>query len=260
MRVAQFKKFYNEFTTKANCIPQRSELWELERYTALTASDFPAVLRVKDSSSSASAIYQEKKNWTLKLNEPTERKFVSFAMQRGIDLEPVALEFFHRDFMGGQGEMLADFPLIRETDGPWARKDAVPYLAASLDGVYLDEEIDEVSIVEVKCPDRVQIKESWVAQLLGQMDVLQIDTGYLVVFSGGKGENSIVVTVNRDEELWLPRRQALIDFWKGIDYPGVEDKTGEFVRKTKKRKRESYFNVEEDDHVKKRLRVTIKRY
>ena len=127
------------------------------------------------------------KLWEEKLM-PFHETSVTPAMQRGIDLEPVAREAF-----------------IRQTGIPVEKivvqHDEYDWMIASLDGINTDHKI----VVEIKCPGELDhraaqdgnIPMKYYGQVQHQLAVTGYDLAYYYSFDGTRG---VVVDVERDDD------------------------------------------------------------
>lgn len=157
-------------------LEQRSPEWVALRKTKITATDAAVIMEVNPWKNKAQ-LYKEKVS-------PTEPLTINHAMQRGIDLEPIALDLF-RLKTGISAE-----PAVVVRD--WAM--------ASLDGFAQKDGI----VVEIKCPgERVhalavegKIPEYYYPQLQHQLYVTGAQKALYFSFDGIDG---IIIEVKRDE-------------------------------------------------------------
>lgn len=181
-------------------IQQNTPEWLELRKTCIGASDM-AVIMGDSPWATPFQLWQEKAG--LKL--PKE---INFAMQRGLDLEPMARKEFE-NITGTKVEPVVVF----HAEHSW--------LMASLDGAYYhDGKI--TNIVEIKCASKLdhelakkgKIPKKYYAQLQTQLAVTNLKMAYYFSFDGKKG---VIVEVNRDD-IYIERLiEKAIDFKRCID-------------------------------------------
>lgn len=192
---------------------QGSTEWHSFRKNHIDSSDAPIIMNV----SPYSTPYQL---WCRKLGLIPEPEMTG-AMQRGHDLEPLALAEFERQ-MG-----LFMSPTVRVSS-------AIPWMSASLDGLDLNEEI----AVEIKCPNSKthqmaiegKIPDKYIYQLQHQMLVLNVEFMYYFSFDGREG---VSLKINRDERLQEALFLCESRFWSSIqnfEPPELNDR--DYIQKT----------------------------
>jgi putative phage-type endonuclease len=143
------------------------------------------------------------------------------AMQRGTQLEPIALAEFEKEM----GLFMA--PTVRMSR-------TVPWMIASLDGLSLDGKI----AVEIKCPGREthqlaldgKVPDKYIYQLQHQMLVLNVDLMYYFSFDGRKGKT---LEVRKDAALQEKLLSALQEFWLSIlNFEPPELTERDYIQKT----------------------------
>ena len=157
---------------------QGSPEWLNMRRGKIMASDAPCIMGV--GFKSAQKLYEHKMTG--------EDTYVSPAMQRGKDLEPIAL----RKYI--------------QTTGIFMEPDVVfhpfhSWMGASLDGISMDGSM----AVEIKCPNQKdheiakqgKIPDKYYPQLQHQLEVLGIDMMHYYSFDG---EDGIIVEVFKDKK------------------------------------------------------------
>ncbi len=174
---------------------QKSKEWLDWRCNKITASDVPILMNMSPF----------KKPDQL-LNEKIKR-FATVAnpyMQRGIDLEPIAL----REFENETGLIM--FPCV-------GVHDEIDWMGASFDGMTIEGD----AIVEIKAPGKVDhfaamngiIPEKYKAQLQHQMLVSGLKDMFYYSFDGEKG---VIVEVKRDDafiEIMIEKEK---EFWNSL--------------------------------------------
>jgi len=156
-----------------------SEEWLKFRRSKIGASDAPIIM--------------EESPWTTPM-QLYEQKVYGFEipdnpyMQRGRELEPIALKSFEDSF----GYIM--FPMV-------IMHKSIEYMVASIDGMTLDKK----HAVEIKCAGKRDhfmalngiVPSKYKAQLQHQMEVCQLDSINYYSFDGEEGVNIIV---NRDQD------------------------------------------------------------
>lgn len=181
-------------------IKQRTKEWMDFRRRHICASDAPIIMQ-ESPYKTVEKLLDEK----LKCYEQP----ITHYMQRGIDLEPIALEEFERE------TGLIMFPSTAEHE-------EINWMAASFDGVTICRR----SIVEIKCPGKKDHTEAMLgivpikykAQLQHQIHVAGIDLAYYYSFDGEKG---IIIEVKRDQEYIEKMIEKEMDFWQIIQAHNV---------------------------------------
>jgi|WetSurMetagenome_2_1015567.scaffolds.fasta_scaffold204664_2 putative phage-type endonuclease len=176
---------------------QRTPEWHEFRRKHIGARDAMTVMGIDPWKS----IYQL---WLEKCNlDVVGKNFTSRAAQRGIDLEPIALECFNR-YIGCEYK-----PCIVESY-------KYPWMSASLDGIHRD------CIVEIKCPNigdhlkalSGQVPEKYYPQLQHQLAVTGFEYAYYFSFDG---EDGIYLKVDRDDEYIENLIAKEKEFWECVN-------------------------------------------
>lgn len=173
-------------------IKQRSRDWLEWRRTKITAGDAPVVMGVSPYKK-IDKLYEEK----IRCYESNMTPW----MQRGIDLEPIALEAFEKE------TGLIMFPAV-------GVHDELDWMAASFDGMTIESD----AIVEIKCPGRKDHNEAMLGmipakyrpQLQHQIYVSGLDMAYYYSFDGTEG---IILEVPRDDEFIEKMIEKEFEFW-----------------------------------------------
>lgn len=195
-------------------ISQNTPEWLEMRRSHIGASDAPIIM----NESPFKTPYQL---WEEKLGLAKQPE-MNFAMRRGHDLEPIALQAYN-DYTGN----CASPEVVFSKEHDW--------MMSSLDGLSLDRNI----IVEIKCPGAPdhnlakegKIPEKYWAQL--QHQLATIDLSELHYFSYKDGEFALV-EVERDPDYVAKLLKKEIEFWKKLrnmeppalsakDYVGRQD-------------------------------------
>lgn len=158
-------------------LKQRSKEWIQWRSERICASDVPIIMGVSPYKT-PEKLMDEK----LKCYDSVPNQY----MQRGIDLESIALKQFEKE------TGLCLFPCVGEHENGW--------MAASFDGMTLDED----AICEIKCPGKKDhqlalegvIPPKYIPQLQHQMYVSGLNFSFYYSFDGEKGK---VIEVKRDD-------------------------------------------------------------
>jgi len=184
--------------------------WLELRKTCIGASDMPVIMGDSPWATPFS-LWQDKSGLAA-------AKHVNLAMQRGLDLEPVARKEFE-NITGTKMEPVVMF----HSEYPW--------LMASLDGAYYDNG-KITNIVEIKCCSKTdhemakkgKIPKKYYAQVQTQLAVTNLKMAYYFSFDGKEG---VIVEVNRDD-LYIERLiEKALDFKRCIDQfipPEMTDK------------------------------------
>jgi len=173
-------------------LKQKSKEWLEWRRNKVMASDSPIIMGVSPYKDSVKLLDEKINRYEAPANQ---------WMQRGLDLEPLALSEFER--MTGQ----TMFPCIGLHENEWA--------GASFDGMTLEED----AIVEIKCPGKKdhdvalegKIPKKYVYQIQHQLYVSGLDLCYYFSFDGEKGK---IIEVERDDILIEKMLVKLFDFWQ----------------------------------------------
>lgn len=188
-------------------LAQRSQEWHDVRRQHIGASDAPIIMGV--GYRTPYQLWREK----LGLNEA---QACTPAMQRGIDLEPVA----RKEFEKLTGLMVEPTCAFKEYNG-------LP-LMASLDGITKSG----MYAVEIKCPGKVdhaialsgKVPDKYYPQLQHQLFVTGLNFMYYYSFDGKEG---VLIEVERDDAYIARMLQEELSFWafvKNLDEPPLEDR------------------------------------
>ena len=161
-------------------IEQRTPEWEEMRRKKIGASDAPVLMNGIHFKKTPYKLWEEKIFGGHTISSP--------AIQRGNDLEPLALQ----EFCKQTGLFMAPDVVIHPK---------LDWMMASLDGIDLTGK----AIVEIKCPGAIdhaiakdgEIPEKYKAQLQHQLEVCQIEKGFYFSFDGKEG---IIIEVYKDGE------------------------------------------------------------
>lgn len=173
-------------------VTQKTKSWLDYRCAHICASDAPVIMGVSPFKT-LEQLYKEK----LKQFEQVPNVW----MQRGIDLESVALEKFEEE------TGLSMFPMVGESEqNPW--------MAASFDGVT----ICRTAIVEIKAPGKKdhavaldgRIPKKYFPQIQHQIHVAGIDYAFFFSFDGSKGK---ILEVKRDQSFIEEMIEKEFEFW-----------------------------------------------
>lgn len=159
-------------------IQQQTKQWLEWRRNKITATDAPVIMGVSPYKN-IDKLYEEK----VKCYEPIVNPY----MQRGKDLEPIALEAFEKE------TGLIMFPVV-------GCHDEIDWMAASFDGMTIEAD----AIVEIKCPGKKdhseaklgKVPKKYLPQLQHQIHVAGVEFSYYFSFDGDKG---IILEVKRDQ-------------------------------------------------------------
>lgn len=173
-------------------IKQRSRQWLEWRRTKITAGDAPVIMGVSPYKK-IDKLYDEK----IRCYETNTTQY----MQRGIDLEPIALKAFEK------ATGLIMFPAV-------GVHEELDWMAASFDGMTIDGE----AIVEIKCPGRRDHNDAamggvpfkYYPQLQHQIHVAGLDRAYYFSFDGVSG---ITLEVPRDDDFIEKMIAKEFEFW-----------------------------------------------
>jgi putative phage-type endonuclease len=187
-------------------IKQRTREWLEWRRTKITAGDAPVVMGVSPYKK-LDKLYEEK----IRCYETNTTPW----MQRGIDLEPIALEAFEKE------TGLIMFPCVGEHENGW--------MAASFDGMTIDGD----AIVEIKVPGKKdhdlalngEVPQKYLPQIYHQIHVAGLEMAYYYSFDGTSG---IILEVPRDDEFIEKMIAKEFEFWQCLQTltpPTIEPKT-----------------------------------
>lgn len=160
---------------------QGSPEWELLRRTSVGASDCAAICGIDPYK-------KPDKLWKQKFTG--EKQYISPAMERGKQLEPLARSMFERSYG------IKFPPLV-------GMSDEFDFMIASFDGY----NVQWKSLIEIKCPneklfDQIilerKIPKSYIYQIQHQLFVCGSEYGYLIPFNGLYFEE---IVVERDETI-----------------------------------------------------------
>ena len=172
-------------------LKQKSKQWLEWRKTKVCASDAPIILGVSPYKK-IDKLLDEK----IRCYECVPNAY----MQRGVDLEPIALRAFEKE------TGLIMFPCVGEHENGW--------MAASFDGMTLEED----AICEIKCPGKKDhqlaldgiIPKKYFPQLQHQIYVAGLDMSYYYSFDG---LNGIILEVKRDDKYIEIMLEKEFEFW-----------------------------------------------
>lgn len=170
---------------------QRSKQWLQYRANKICASDSPIIMG-QSPFKTVEQLFKEK----TRCFESSPNQY----MQRGLDLEPIALRKFEEE----TGFVL--FPCVGEHENGW--------MAASFDGMTIDEDC----IVEIKAPGKKDHNEAllgmipikYKGQLNHQMFVAGLQEMFYYSFDG---ENGVIIEVKRDDEYIEKMIEKEKEFW-----------------------------------------------
>lgn len=172
---------------------QGSPEWLKWRRNKITASDAPIIMG-QSPWKSVVQLYEDKI-----LGQEDQ---VNVYMQRGKDLEPIALEAFEKE----TGIIM--FPMVFEHDER-------NWMGVSYDGVTLGRD----AILEIKCPGKkdhhyVEVNKmvpvKYRAQIQHQIYISGLDFSFYYSFDGEKG---IILEVKRDQEFIEKMIEKETEFW-----------------------------------------------
>lgn len=173
-------------------IKQRTKEWLEWRSDKITASDAPIIMGVSPYKK-IDKLFHEK----IRCYDSPSTSY----MQRGNDLEPIALEAFEQE------TGLTMFPMV-------GVHDEIKWMGASFDGMTIKRD----AILEIKCPGEKdhsialegKIPPKYMPQLQHQLYVSGLDFAYYYSFDGKRG---VIVEVPRDQafiEIMLEKEK---EFW-----------------------------------------------
>lgn len=176
---------------------QRSPEWLAWRNERIGSSDAPIIMGISQYKT-ALELYQEKKGLS-------PSPFVSGAMKRGAELEPIAMDWYVKH------TGLQMFPMVQVHP-------EYHYLHASMDGV----DFTGAYGLEIKCPlekkqneiDKNGIPEDYYCQIQHQIFVCGLEKVDLLIFDGMDGK---IYPVVRDEAYILKLLDKEIAFYKCLE-------------------------------------------
>jgi|JI61114C2RNA_FD_contig_71_569087_length_652_multi_1_in_0_out_0_1 putative phage-type endonuclease len=180
-------------------IQQKTPEWYEFRRRHIGASDSPIIM-------GDSPWTTRDELWSQKIFDV--RKDMTDAMQRGIDLEPKAREFFIKE------TGIEVFPLVAEDD-------THPFLSASFDGISLDGK----TILEIKCPSTQEgvnrYPGIYTAQFQKQMYIANVSEMYYLAYfmiKEGNSEHTAtqMIKIYRDQFYIDEMIKQEIQFWETI--------------------------------------------
>lgn len=197
-------------------VKQNTKIWREWRGKGLGASDAPAVMG-ESPWTTPLELWLDK---TGLLERPPANAFAASAMQRGVQLEPVARRLFEQ-------RMKAQFEACS------AEHSEYEFLRASFDGY--NEELN--AICEIKCPNKDdhakalqgQMVTKYYAQVQQQLLISGCGVCYYVSYDGK--ESLAVVEVKPNQEYQTRLLDAMKDFWKRVMTLTPPDVSTEEVRK-----------------------------
>lgn len=196
------------------CIKQQTQEWHNLRAEKIGSSDAPVIMEVSPWSSPYQ-LWQQKILGTITQS--------SFAMRRGLDLEPKA-----RNALSEMTGLILQSDVVFHPSKEW--------MMASLDVI----DIDRKFIAEIKCPNaethaiaaRGKVPDHYYPQLQHQMEVCELGMAYYFSFDGEEG---ILLEVKRDEkyiQLLLEKEEEFFDCIKNLTPPKLGEK--DYVKKSEK--------------------------
>ena len=180
-------------------IQQKTPEWYEFRRRHIGASDSPIIM-------GDSPFTTKEELWSQKVFDV--RKDTTHAMQRGIDLEPKAREFFIKE------TGIEVFPLVAEDD-------THPFLSASFDGISLDGK----TILEVKCPSTQggvnRFPDIYTAQFQKQMYIAGVNEMHYLAYFMIKEDRGVCITtkiikIHRDQFYIDKMIEKEVQFWETI--------------------------------------------
>lgn len=199
-------------------LQQRTKEWLEWRRTKIMASDSPIIMGVSKFKT-MQKLYDEK----IRCYEEPSTSY----MQRGIDLEPIALSEFEKE------TGLIMFPAV-------GVHDELDWMAASFDGMTIEGD----AICEIKCPGKKDhneallgiIPKKYYPQLQHQIHVAGLDFSFYYSFDGMKG---VILEVKRDQEFIEKMLEKEKEFWHCL-----QTLTQPECKNNSKRKERNNFNYE----------------
>lgn len=197
-------------------LDQRSEEWKEFRKDKIGSSECPIIM---GQSPFASPIDLWKKRVA---DVETE---INHHMQRGIELEPLALQLFNKTSGYNCSPMVFTH-------------DKYPWMMASVDGFDEDKRV----LVEIKCPEREEVKLSnyYLYQLYHQMIVLDIDSCFIFFYwESGKFDvhsihldKRVIIEIIQEEKRFLDCINNLVNPHEGkmMSSPEWKDAVDKYKR------------------------------
>lgn len=175
-------------------LKQRSKEWIDYRKNKIMASDSPIIMGVSPYRTIDQLINEKIYSYEQHVNP---------WMQRGIDLEPIALKEFEKE------TGLIMFPCVGEHENG--------FMAASFDGMNIEEDV----IVEIKIPGKKdhqlalngKIPPKYYPQLQHQMFVSSL---FVVFYYSFDGEKGVILEVKRDQEYIEKMIEKQKNFWNDL--------------------------------------------
>ncbi len=167
---------------------QRTEDWYQARLGHVTASQMSNVLAtIKSGEAASRANYRIQVITERLVGAPTEDAFVSSAMQRGIDLEPVARSVYEA------------YRSVDVEECGFVQHPSIKWFGASPDGLIGDD-----GLIEIKCPNSQQHIQYWCdqkipskyqAQMLAQLACTQRKWCDFVSFDNRMPEDMMLLVI-----------------------------------------------------------------
>jgi len=178
---------------------QRSEAWFQFRKKMITATDSCVIMGVSPWKTLLE-LYHEKISDVL-----PDKSTETFAMRRGTELEPLALQVFENQ----TGYLMMPSVVVHPT---------IPYMMASLDGL----ELEKTVALEIKAPGRADhdlalkgiVPEKYIPQLQHTMEVCQLEEIYYMSYISDS--DYTIFKVNKDDDYTAKLITAELEFWKRI--------------------------------------------
>jgi putative phage-type endonuclease len=175
---------------------QGTPQWHALRKTKIAASDAPAIMQVSPWKTPLDV-------WNEKCHLPCKDKKSPF-MQRGLDLEPQALQTFEQI----TGYLMMPKVVLHPT---------IDYLMASLDGM----ELSGKAIVEIKCPGQIdhncaldgEVPAKYIPQLMHQMECSGLKKAYYFSYTLTSYK---VLEVHFDEKYVENLLKEEAEFWNCV--------------------------------------------
>lgn len=186
---------------KLIALEQGTYEWLTFRRSHVCASDAPAIMGLSPYKTKQQLMDEKLRYYEQHCNP---------YMQRGKDLEPVALEKFQEE------TNLIMFPMV-------GVHDSIDWMAASFDGVSICRKY----IVEIKCPGKKdhalamqgKVPEKYYPQVQHQICVSDVDFAYYYSFDG---ENGVTIKVERDNEFIEKMVDMEREFWDTLQSVTLE--------------------------------------
>lgn len=178
-------------------LQQNTPEWLEFRKNYLGASDAPVVMGISPWRTPYQ-LWRDK----VGLGEP---QTMSFAMQRGVDMEQAARDWFEKK------TGIKIYPQV-------VLHQEIPYLMASIDGMSEDLK----TVVEIKCPGKQdhlvakngQVPAKYYPQLQHQIEVCKIKSLYYLSFDGRDG---VLLHVERDDKYIQDLLEQEQQFWECVN-------------------------------------------